>query len=119
MAARCSLLVCSGCCAADAREKKRQQQQRRTDGDVVGVVVGLSVVVGYVLLLLLRRSRRMMEVTPHLKSVLKNYQHSATKSLQGPGVALVAPKTEVNLTSKSGLHKQKTTTAKETIDDPV
>lgn len=37
----------------------------------------------------------MMEVTPHLKSVLKNYQHSATKSLQGPGIALVAPKTEV------------------------
>lgn len=26
-----------------------------------------------------------MEVTPHLKTVLKNYQHSATKSLQGPG----------------------------------
>ncbi|CAH2007431.1 unnamed protein product [Acanthoscelides obtectus] len=26
-----------------------------------------------------------MEVTPHLKNVLKNYQHSATKSLQGPG----------------------------------
>lgn len=36
-----------------------------------------------------------MEVTPHLKSVLKNYQHSATKSLQGPGLSLVAPKTEV------------------------
>ncbi|KAF5270623.1 hypothetical protein FQA39_LY01361 [Lamprigera yunnana] len=31
----------------------------------------------------------MMEVTPHLKSVLKNYQHSATKSLQGPGLSLV------------------------------
>lgn len=29
-----------------------------------------------------------MEVTPHLKNVLKNYQHSATKSLQGPGLAL-------------------------------
>lgn len=28
-------------------------------------------------------------VTPHLKSVLKNYQHSATKSLQGPGLSLV------------------------------
>lgn len=28
-----------------------------------------------------------MEVTPHLKSVLKNYQHSATKSLQGPGLS--------------------------------
>lgn len=28
----------------------------------------------------------MMEVTPHLKSVLKNYQHSATRSLQGPGL---------------------------------
>ncbi|KAG5898448.1 hypothetical protein JTB14_036529 [Gonioctena quinquepunctata] len=36
-----------------------------------------------------------MEVTPHLKSVLKNYQHSATKSLQGPGLGLVALKTEV------------------------
>ncbi|CAG9863479.1 unnamed protein product, partial [Phyllotreta striolata] len=35
-----------------------------------------------------------MEVTPHLKSVLKNYQHSATKSLQGPGLSLVAVKTE-------------------------
>lgn len=30
----------------------------------------------------------MMEVTPHLKSVLKNYQNSATKSLQGPGLSL-------------------------------
>jgi hypothetical protein len=29
-----------------------------------------------------------MEVTPHLKNVLKNYQHSATKSLQGPGLSL-------------------------------
>lgn len=29
-----------------------------------------------------------MEVTPHLKSVLKNYQYSATKSLQGPGLSL-------------------------------
>ncbi|XP_022906667.2 ski oncogene [Onthophagus taurus] len=28
-----------------------------------------------------------MEVTPHLKTVLKSYQHSATKSLQGPGHA--------------------------------
>nr|XP_023025418.1 ski oncogene-like [Leptinotarsa decemlineata] len=36
-----------------------------------------------------------MEVTPHLKSVLKNYQHSATKSLQGPGLSLVVPKNEV------------------------
>ncbi|KAK5641794.1 hypothetical protein RI129_010341 [Pyrocoelia pectoralis] len=36
----------------------------------------------------------MMEVTPHLKSVLKNYQHSATKSLQGPGLSLVATKSE-------------------------
>lgn len=27
-------------------------------------------------------------VTPHLKSVLKNYQHSATKSLHGPGMSL-------------------------------
>ncbi|CAG9812621.1 unnamed protein product [Phaedon cochleariae] len=36
-----------------------------------------------------------MEVTPHLKSVLKNYQHSATKSLQGPGLSLVAPKNEI------------------------
>lgn len=36
-----------------------------------------------------------MEVTPHLKCVLKNYQHSATKSLQGPGLSLVATKTEV------------------------
>ncbi|KAK9721096.1 SKI/SNO/DAC family [Popillia japonica] len=30
-----------------------------------------------------------MEVTPHLKTVLKNYQHSATKSLHGPGLSLV------------------------------
>lgn len=31
----------------------------------------------------------MMElVTPHLKTVLKTYQHSATKSLQGPGLTL-------------------------------
>ncbi|XP_030745375.1 ski oncogene isoform X2 [Sitophilus oryzae] len=30
----------------------------------------------------------MMEVTPHLKTVLKNYQYSATKSLQGPGLSL-------------------------------
>ncbi|XP_060522748.1 ski oncogene [Cylas formicarius] len=36
----------------------------------------------------------MMEVTPHLKSVLKNYQYSATKSLQGPGLSLVVTKTE-------------------------
>lgn len=36
-----------------------------------------------------------MEVTPHLKSVLKNYQHSATKSLQGPGLSLVATKNEI------------------------
>ncbi|XP_057659461.1 ski oncogene [Diorhabda carinulata] len=36
-----------------------------------------------------------MEVTPHLKSVLKNYQHSATKSLQGPGLSsLVTVKNE-------------------------
>lgn len=34
---------------------------------------------------------KMMEVTPHLKTVLKNYQHSATKSLQGPGLSLAAP----------------------------
>lgn len=33
----------------------------------------------------------MMEVTPHLKSVLKNYQYSATKSLQGPGLSLNPP----------------------------
>lgn len=38
----------------------------------------------------------MMEVTPHLKSVLKNYQHSATKSLQGPGLSLVASKLELS-----------------------
>lgn len=37
----------------------------------------------------------MMEVTPHLKNVLKNYQHSATKSLQGPGLVLPLPKTEL------------------------
>ncbi|KAL3274268.1 hypothetical protein HHI36_015677 [Cryptolaemus montrouzieri] len=37
----------------------------------------------------------MMEVTPHLKSVLINYQHSATKSLQGPGLSLVKPKKEL------------------------
>ncbi|XP_018564799.1 ski oncogene [Anoplophora glabripennis] len=37
----------------------------------------------------------MMEVTPHLKSVLKNYQHSATKSLQGPGLSLVTAKNEL------------------------
>lgn len=36
-----------------------------------------------------------MEVTPHLKSVLKNYQHSATKSLQGPGLSLVTAKNEL------------------------
>lgn len=36
----------------------------------------------------------MMEVTPHLKTVLKNYQHSATKSLQGPGLSLVPAKNE-------------------------
>ena len=39
-------------------------------------------------------SADMMEVTPHLKNVLKNYQHSATKSLQGPGLALAPPKSE-------------------------
>lgn len=33
-------------------------------------------------------------VTPHLKSVLKNYQHSATKSLHGPGLSLVPVKKE-------------------------
>ncbi|CAH0563621.1 unnamed protein product [Brassicogethes aeneus] len=37
---------------------------------------------------------KMMEVTPHLKTVLKNYQHSATKSLQGPGLSLVPSKTD-------------------------
>ncbi|XP_025837119.1 ski oncogene-like [Agrilus planipennis] len=38
----------------------------------------------------------MKEVTPHLKCVLKNYQHSATKSLQGPGgLALIVPKSEL------------------------
>lgn len=37
---------------------------------------------------------KMMEVTAHLKSVLKNYQHSATKSLQGPGLSLVTAKSE-------------------------
>lgn len=31
-------------------------------------------------------------VTPHLKSVLKNYQHSATKSLHGPGLSLTCKK---------------------------
>lgn len=36
----------------------------------------------------------MMEVTPHLKSVLKNYQHSATKSLQGPGLSLANKSTK-------------------------
>lgn len=34
----------------------------------------------------------MMEVTQHLKTVLKNYQHSATKSLQGPGLSLIPAK---------------------------
>lgn len=34
-------------------------------------------------------------MTPHLKSVLKTYQHSATKSLQGPGFAsLGTPKSD-------------------------
>ncbi|XP_050302358.1 ski oncogene [Anthonomus grandis grandis] len=36
----------------------------------------------------------MMEVTPHLKSVLKNYQYSATKSLHGPGLSLNPIKNE-------------------------
>lgn len=36
-----------------------------------------------------------MEVTPHLKSVLKNYQHSATKSLQGPGYTLTISPTGI------------------------
>ncbi|XP_017782491.1 PREDICTED: ski oncogene [Nicrophorus vespilloides] len=35
----------------------------------------------------------MMEVTSHLKTVLKSYQHSATKSLQGPG--LITAKAEL------------------------
>lgn len=34
-------------------------------------------------------------VTPHLKSVLKNYQHSATKSLHGPGTSLTTCKKEI------------------------
>lgn len=34
-------------------------------------------------------------VTPHLKSVLKNYQHSATKSLHGPGMSLTTCKKEI------------------------
>ncbi|XP_045475944.1 ski oncogene [Harmonia axyridis] len=37
-----------------------------------------------------------MELTPHLKSVLINYQHSATKSLQGPGLSLVQPRGELD-----------------------
>ncbi|XP_044760496.1 ski oncogene [Coccinella septempunctata] len=37
-----------------------------------------------------------MELTPHLKSVLINYQHSATKSLQGPGLSLVKPKGDLD-----------------------
>lgn len=38
----------------------------------------------------------MTEVTPHLKTVLKNYQHSATRSLQGPGLAVIT-KTDVDI----------------------
>lgn len=34
-------------------------------------------------------------VTPHLKSVLKNYQNSATKSLHGPGMSLTCTKGEM------------------------
>lgn len=35
-------------------------------------------------------------VTPHLKSVLKNYQHSATKSLHGPGMSMTPCKKEMS-----------------------
>lgn len=45
----------------------------------------------------------MMEVTPHLKSVLKNYQNSATKSLQGPGLALVHNNNNNNNNGKNEL----------------
>lgn len=34
-------------------------------------------------------------VPPHLKSVLQTYQHSATRSLQGPGLSLIVPKKEL------------------------
>ncbi|KAL1497922.1 hypothetical protein ABEB36_008803 [Hypothenemus hampei] len=44
----------------------------------------------------------MMEVTPHLKSVLKNYQYSATKSLQGPGLSLTSATVKTEIPSPEG-----------------
>ncbi|XP_076275283.1 ski oncogene-like isoform X2 [Rhynchophorus ferrugineus] len=48
----------------------------------------------------------MMEVTPHLMSVLKNYQYSATKSLQGPGLSLNVASVKNELPSPGGTNDE-------------